>query len=184
MDSLKTTIKLEGDITKLIKPFHDRLIVKRDDAPKESKIAKLDIAHARQKMNTGTILVMGARINSIKSAKRIMFGRSAGTEITINDKTIVVMREQDVFLDVDTKKPFHNKVLIRPDPMPKEIKGIIIPDNVNEQPQAGTVIDVGPDCVETAVGEKVLFGKFAGMEITLDEEELLIMRELDIFAGL
>jgi chaperonin GroES len=186
MKALKTTITTTAeDITKIIKPFHNRLMIRRDDAPKESKIAKLDIAHAREKPNTGIVLSLGAHCDPhLKNVKRIMFGRNAGTELTINDYTFLMMRDVDCFLDLLTMMPFQDKVLIRPDPMPKEIKGIIIPDNVNEQPQAGTVLAVGPYCLETVVGEKVLFGKSAGMFITPQEEELLIIREADLFAGL
>lgn len=178
MPTLKTTISIPS----IIRPFHDRLLVQRDELPKMK--GDLDVSMKREKPNTGTIIIKGTSCLGLLDAKRIMFHRSSGTDLELNDQRILVLREQDCFLDLDTLQSFHDKVLIRPDPMPKEIKGIIIPDNVNEQPQSGTVLSVGDKCVETRVGERVMFGKFAGMLITPKDEELLTIREADIFAGL
>ncbi|HKK25483.1 MAG TPA: co-chaperone GroES, partial [Gracilimonas sp.] len=70
----------------------------------------------------------------------------------------------------------------------KTSSGIIIPDTAKEKPQQGTVIAVGAGKVENGnkiemsvkKGDKVLYGKYAGTEVTLDGEEYLIMRESDI----
>ncbi len=66
--------------------------------------------------------------------------------------------------------------------------GLYIPDSAKEKPQRGTVISVGPGKVENGAkiemtvkaGDTVLYGKYSGTEITLDDEEYLIMRESDI----
>ena len=67
--------------------------------------------------------------------------------------------------------------------------GIIIPDTVQEKPQEGEIISVGPGALdehgkrvppEVKVGDIVLFGKWSGTEVKLDGEELLIMKESDI----
>ena len=66
--------------------------------------------------------------------------------------------------------------------------GLYIPDSAKEKPQRGTVISVGPGKVENGskiemtvkAGDTVLYGKYSGTEITLDNEEYLIMRESDI----
>jgi chaperonin GroES len=69
--------------------------------------------------------------------------------------------------------------------------GIIVPDTAKEKPVWGEVIAVGPGRVsddgktipmEVKVGNKVLYGKYSGTEVTIEGEELLLMRESDIFA--
>ena len=71
--------------------------------------------------------------------------------------------------------------------------GIIIPDTVKDKPQEGDILAVGPSKMRddghrqpmvVAVGDTVLFGKYAGAEITLDHEDLLVMRESDILGVL
>ncbi|MTI89600.1 MAG: co-chaperone GroES [Balneolaceae bacterium] len=86
-------------------------------------------------------------------------------------------------------KPLGDRVLVQADQAEeKTSSGIIIPDTAKEKPQQGTVIAVGAGKVENgakiemsvAEGDKVLYGKYAGTEVTLDGEEYLIMRESDI----
>ena len=86
-------------------------------------------------------------------------------------------------------KPLSDRVLVQPKPAEdKTESGIIIPDSAKEKPQEGTVVSAGPGKVENgtkidmsvAEGDKVLYGKYSGTEITLDGEEYLIMREADI----
>jgi len=86
-------------------------------------------------------------------------------------------------------KPLGDRVIVRPDAAEETTSfGIIIPDTAKEKPQRGTVIAVGAGKVENGVkvdmtvkaGDKVLYGKYAGTEITIDGEELMIMRESDI----
>lgn len=86
-------------------------------------------------------------------------------------------------------KPLSDRVLIQPAPAEdKTDSGIIIPDSAKEKPQEGTVVAAGPGKVENgnkiemsvSEGDKVLYGKYSGTEVTLDGEEYLIMRESDI----
>jgi chaperonin GroES len=87
-------------------------------------------------------------------------------------------------------RPLHDYVLVkRLDAAEERIGGIIIPDTAKEKPQEGEVLAVGPGKVledgtrramAVAAGNKVLFGKYAGTEITLDDEERLVLRESDI----
>jgi chaperonin GroES len=64
--------------------------------------------------------------------------------------------------------------------------GIIIPDTAKEKPQRGVIVAVGngkkDEPLTVKVGDNVLYGKYAGTELTVDGEDLLIMRESDIFA--
>jgi len=86
-------------------------------------------------------------------------------------------------------KPLSDRVLVEPDTAEEKTEsGIIIPDSAKEKPQKGTVKAVGSGKVENGnkidltvkKGDKVLYGKYAGTEITLDGIDYLIMREDDI----
>ena len=83
--------------------------------------------------------------------------------------------------------PLHDRVIVKPAPAEeKSAGGIIIPDTAKEKPQRGTVVAAGPgkkdEPVTVKVGDTVLYGKYAGTEITVDGENYLIMRESDIVA--
>jgi len=89
--------------------------------------------------------------------------------------------------DTATLTPLHDRVLIRPDKAEeKTAGGIIIPDTAKEKPQRGTVVAAGPgkkdEPVTVKPGNTVLYGKYAGTEIKLAGEDLLIVRESDILA--
>ena len=86
-----------------------------------------------------------------------------------------------------TIKPLADRVLVQPSTPETVTKGgIIIPDTAKEKPQKGIVVAAGPgkkdEPVTVKVGDSVLYGKYAGTEITVDGQEYLIMREADIFA--
>lgn len=83
-------------------------------------------------------------------------------------------------------KPNEDRVLVQPAPAEeKTSSGIIIPDTAKEKPQKGQVIAVGDGLedkpVTVKVGDNVLYGKYAGTEITIDGKDYLIMRNSDIF---
>jgi chaperonin GroES len=83
--------------------------------------------------------------------------------------------------------PLHDRVIVKPAPAEeKTAGGIIIPDTAKEKPQKGIILAAGPgkkdEPVTVKVGDKVLYGKYAGTEISIEGEDLLIMRESDILA--
>jgi chaperonin GroES len=88
--------------------------------------------------------------------------------------------------------PLADRVVIKPlEPETKSAGGIIIPDNAKEKPQKGEVVAIGPGKtddkgslikLELKVGDKVLYGKYAGTEVTVDGKDLLILRESDVLA--
>jgi chaperonin GroES len=88
--------------------------------------------------------------------------------------------------------PLEDRVVVkRSDAETKTAGGIFLPENAKEKPQMGLVLAVGPgkqlDSGERATpdvkaGDKVLFGKYSGTEITVDGEEVVILRESDILA--
>jgi chaperonin GroES len=82
-------------------------------------------------------------------------------------------------------KPINDRVVVKPAPAEEKTKGgIIIPDTAKEKPQKGEVVAVGPgkDDIKMTVktGDVVLYGKYAGQEMSLDGTDYLIMREDDI----
>lgn len=84
-------------------------------------------------------------------------------------------------------KPLADRVVIEPSPAEeKTAGGIIIAESAKEKPQRGTVVAAGPgktdEPVTVKVGDTVLYGKYAGTEISLEGNEYLIMRESDILA--
>jgi len=83
--------------------------------------------------------------------------------------------------------PLADRVLVEPAAAEqKTAGGIIIPDTAKEKPQKGTVVAVGngkkDEPMTVKVGDKVLYGKYSGTEITVDGTDYLIMRESDILA--
>lgn len=86
-------------------------------------------------------------------------------------------------------KPLGDRVAVKPQPAEeKTAGGLYVPDTAKEKPQRGTVVAVGEGRVENGEriqlsvkeGDSVLYGKYAGTEITLDGEDLLIMKESDL----
>lgn len=89
-------------------------------------------------------------------------------------------------------KPLADRIVVKSAPAEeKTASGIIIPDSAKEKPMQGEVVAVGAGRVsdsgtlvklEVKVGDKVLYGKYSGTEVTIDGEEYLIMRESDVYA--
>ena len=87
-------------------------------------------------------------------------------------------------------RPLHDRVLVeRIDEDEKTAGGIIIPDTAKEKPQEGKVVAVGSGTkaedgsvtpLDVKSGDKILFGKWSGTEVTVDGKELLIMKESDV----
>lgn len=90
--------------------------------------------------------------------------------------------------------PLHDRVLVRRlEGEEKTAGGLIIPDSAKEKPAEGEIVAIGAGArdddgdriaMDVKVGDKVLFGKWGGTEVTIDGEELLIMKESDIMGTL
>ena len=88
--------------------------------------------------------------------------------------------------------PLADRVVVKAAEAEEKTKGgIILPDTAKEKPVEGTIVAAGPGKISdngelvkmtVKVGDKVLYGKYSGTEVTIDGEEYLIMRESDIFA--
>ena len=89
-------------------------------------------------------------------------------------------------------RPLHDRVVVkRQAEETKSAGGIVIPDSATEKPAQGEIVAVGNGkitdsgdvrALDVKVGDKVMFGKYAGTEIKVDGEELLVMKEEDIMA--
>ena len=90
-------------------------------------------------------------------------------------------------------RPLHDRVVVRRIEEDERTRGgIIIPDTAKEKPQQGEVVAVGPGKfderggaripMDVKVGDKVLYGKYSGTEVTVDNEQYLILRESDVLA--
>jgi chaperonin GroES len=90
-------------------------------------------------------------------------------------------------------RPLHDRVIVkRLEQETKTASGIVIPDNAAEKPDQGEVLAVGPGkrnektsdfiALNIKVGDRVLFGKYSGQTVKVDGDELLVMKEDDLFA--
>jgi chaperonin GroES len=89
-------------------------------------------------------------------------------------------------------RPLHDRVIVRRlEQETKTASGIVIPDAAAEKPDQGEVLAVGPGkrnergdliAMNVAVGDRVLFGKYSGQTVKVDGDELLVMKEDDLFA--
>ncbi len=91
-------------------------------------------------------------------------------------------------------RPLHDRVVIEPlEQEEKTAGGIIVPDTAKEKPVQGKVVAVGPGArgedgalqpLDVKKGDTILYGKYSGTEVKIDDKELLIMRESDIMGVL
>jgi chaperonin GroES len=89
-------------------------------------------------------------------------------------------------------RPLGDRVVIKPTPREEMTKsGIVLPDTAKEKPQEGEVLSVGPgkilddgkrEAIDVAVGDKVLYAKYAGTEFKVEDQDLLILSQKDILA--
>ena len=89
-------------------------------------------------------------------------------------------------------RPLGDRVVVKPTPREEMTKsGIVLPDTAKEKPQEGEIVAVGPgrvlddgkrEAMDVKVGQKVLYGKYAGTEFKVDDVELLIVSQKDILA--
>ena len=88
--------------------------------------------------------------------------------------------------------PLHDRIVIRPVVQEEVLaSGIVIPDTAKEKPQQGEVIAVGPGrlddngkrvAMDVQIGDRVLYAKYTGQEVKIDQEELIVLSEKDVLA--
>jgi chaperonin GroES len=130
----------------------------------------------RSNLSTNLNNIFGTKLVYLRLPDKI-FGHFLKKLIKIN--TIMAKKS--------TITPLHDRVIVKPAAAEEKSKGgIIIPDTAKEKPQRGVVLSAGPgkkdEPVTVKTGDTVLYGKYAGTEITIEGIEYLIMRESDILA--
>jgi chaperonin GroES len=104
----------------------------------------------------------------------------------ITDLKTQILKLHSTMANVNIQ-PLHDRVIVKPaQAEEKTAGGIIIPDTAKEKPQKGTVVAAGPgkkdEPMSVKTGDTVLYGKYAGTEISVEGDDFLIMRESDILA--
>jgi chaperonin GroES len=116
--------------------------------------------------------------------------------LKVIERTLFFNRKQNTIVshqgDAMKLRPLHDRVIVkRLEQETKTASGIVIPDNAAEKPDQGEVLAVGPGkrsdkgdfiVLNIKVGDRVLFGKYSGQTVKVDGEELLVMKEDDLFA--
>jgi chaperonin GroES len=115
----------------------------------------------------------------------------------VNWRTLLCGRPANLVLtsfgDLSMKlRPLHDRVIVkRLENETKTASGIVIPDNAAEKPDQGEILAVGPGkrndkgdfiALNVKAGDRVLFGKYSGQSVKVDGDELMVMREEDLFA--
>ena len=129
-----------------------------------------------------------ATSTAAKSTKAAKTAKTAKVVDSAKPTTSVATRA----LPAGGLRPLGDRVVLRPTPGEEMTKsGILIPDTVKERPQEGEVLAAGPgkilddgtrEAMDVAVGDKVLYAKYAGTEFKLDGDDLLIVSQKDILA--
>jgi len=106
--------------------------------------------------------------------------RTTGETLKSKTKTIIMANNVNI-------TPLHDRVIVKPAAAEeKTAGGIIIPDTAKEKPQRGTVVAAGPgkkdEPMTVKSGDTILYGKYAGTEVSFEGQDYLIMRESDILA--
>src|SRR5882762_9913386 len=114
------------------------------------------------------------------------------TERSLTRSPFLNISSESIQGDAMKLRPLHDRVIVkRLEQETKTASGIVIPDNAAEKPDQGEVLAVGPGkrsekgdfiVLNIKVGDRVLFGKYSGQTVKVDGEELLVMKEDDLFA--
>src|SRR5262245_37881638 len=131
-------------------------------------------------------------LDSVERGRNLLSDRNSATDWS-PDRIVVVSQRISPrrYASMATRvRPLQDRVIVKrlDEQEQKTAGGIIIPDTAKEKPQEGKVVAVGPGrredgkvlAVDVKVGDRVLFGKYAGSEIKLGDEDHLILREEDI----
>ena len=102
---------------------------------------------------------------------------------------VIIFKRRNLIMKI---RPLHDRLIVRRwDEEKTSTGGIIIPDSATEKPAKGEVVSVGNGkilengevrALDVKAGDKILFGKYSGTEVKVDDEELLVMREDDVMA--
>lgn len=181
-------------------PLHDRIVIKRNTAESKSEGGLHIPDSAKDKPARGVVEAVGLGKHDDNGARmvpdvvvgdEVIFGKYAGTELNVDGSEFMVVREEDILVQVvDGKlRPMLDRVVVQRDETEQKIGTIWVPDTAKEKPARGTVVSVGPGRRDDTgariepdlkAGDQVMFGKYAGNEIELKGVKLVVLREDEI----
>jgi chaperonin GroES len=184
------------------RPLFDHVLIARKAS--EDRYGSIIIPdNAKEDMLEGTIEAVGRGICNSETGEwrpldvavgdRVLFGgKHMGTETKIENSPYLIARQNDlaaVILPSGDLRPFFDRVLVERDEGAKMIGSLYLPENAIEKTTLGKVIALGsgrilPSGVQLAwsfaVGDRILFGKFAGTDVKVEGKDVLILREEDV----
>jgi chaperonin GroES len=178
---------------KKIAVYGNRVLIKEDDSKLEATKSGIIIpgnvefkeATGLQKhLLTGAVLEAGEECNYVKKGDTIMYGRGDKAEIEYQGDKYSIIRESAVMLKMDgdeVESVNNDRVLVVAEKRKEKTEsGIFIPDNAVYEPTVGVALKVGSECKYIKEGDKILFGKNAGMPLSIKDKELVMIREADV----
>ncbi len=181
---------------KKIAVYGDRILIKEDESRipiTKSGVIIPDSIDLRQSTGlqkhlvTGEVLESGIDCSYVNKGDIVMFGRGDLAKIEFKGTHYLIVREYAIILRMngdEAESVNNDRILLIAEPRREKTEsGIFIPDNAVYEPTVGVVIKVGSSCKCTKEGDKILFGKNAGMPLTLKDKEYVIIRESDTIGG-
>ena len=188
---------------KNIELLGDRLVIKQDEPDATTKLGIILPKTAEKQIMSGVVLSVGSgrwvgrgdkairQEMVIKEGDKVLFPRYTGmnfkesTLILRQRDIICVMKDKDIF-------PIGDRVVVKPgEVMTETNSGLVLPDSAKEKPHEGEVIATGPGKtlendlklpLEVKVGDTVIYSKFGGVEIKVDDEPYMVLQEHEILA--
>jgi chaperonin GroES len=184
------------------RPLYDHCLISRKKSA--DKIGLIIIPdNAKEKMLEGTVLAVGQGIVNpqtgilrpadVKVGDRVLFASQyVGTDVKIEEKDLVVCRQNDlatVIAEDGTLRPMFDRLVVQRASGEKKIGSLYVPESAIQKTTEGTVLALGSGAIlssgvqmawDFAVGDRILFGKYAGSEVKVDGKEMLILREDEV----
>lgn len=165
--------------------FKDRLIVK----PFLPKTQFMDARVSSQLF--GEVQYVGDDIKGVNVGDIIGYYNGVNGDVIHNGEkyAFIELRNINYLKQDNMAKPILDRIMIKQDDAPAEINGFIIPDTAKEKPKRGIVVAVGPGAIgndgkplpmQTKVGDHVIYGEFAGANITIDDQPYVIVKESEL----
>lgn len=174
----------------MLKPLLSNIIVQTD--PKKERTAGgiyiPEPSQGNEPVEAGMVIDRGS--SDLKNGERILYSKMACSVVEKEGSKYRIIATENIYINISNPNnmtPLHDRVVVKPSEQEEVTKGgIIIPDNAKEKPLQGTVIAAGPGKIDEPMtvkkGDTVLYGKYVGTEVTIEETDYLIMKESDILA--
>jgi chaperonin GroES len=183
--------------TKILVVYGDRLLIKEDEKRVEETKSGIIIPGTvdfkestglQKHLITGEVLTIGDDCRYAKTDDHILFGRGDVARIEFQNSNYSIIRESAILLKMngdDILSVNNDRVLVKPEARKEKTEGgLFIPANANYEPTAGEAFRVGSDCRFIKEGQRIMFGKNAGMEISIKGTSYIIIREADVVGNI